>query len=74
MDEGTEVVVSVSRGPEQIGVPDVVGLSQANATAQLEAADFVVSVVEQPSSSVAAGVVSQQSPSGWRRRRRRGRP
>jgi serine/threonine-protein kinase len=63
VDEGTEVVVSVSQGPEQIGVPDVVGMSQANATATLEAADFVVSVVEQPSSSAAAGVVFQQSPS-----------
>jgi serine/threonine-protein kinase len=62
VDEGTEVVVSVSQGPEQIGVPDVVGLSQANATATLEAADFVVSVVEQPSSTTAAGTVIQQSP------------
>jgi serine/threonine-protein kinase len=63
VDEGTEVVVSVSQGPEQIGVPDVVGMSQANATATLEAADFVVSVVEQPSSTTAAGTVILQSPS-----------
>jgi serine/threonine-protein kinase len=62
VDEGTEVVVSVSQGPEQVAVPDVIGLSQADATAQLEAVDFVVSVVEQPSSSAAAGVVFQQSP------------
>jgi serine/threonine-protein kinase len=64
VDEGTAVVVSVSKGPEQVGVPDVVGMSQANATATLEAADFVVSVVEQASSTTAGTVIQQSPPAG----------
>lgn len=47
-----------------VTVPDVVGDTQANATAALEGAGFVVSVQEQYSNSVAVGLVIGQQPSG----------
>lgn len=52
----------ISLGPENVTVPNVVGQSQANATAALEQAGFQVNVVTNPSSSVAKGKVIEQSP------------
>jgi hypothetical protein len=46
----------------QVTVPDVVGQSQASATAELEGALFVVAVATAYSSTVAAGDVISQSP------------
>jgi len=62
VDEGTQVVVRVSKGVQQVGVPDVLGQSESSATAELEAAGFVVDVVQAPSSTTPAGLVSAQSP------------
>ena len=48
--------------PTLVPVPDVVGQSQASATAELEAVLFVVAVVTANSSTVPAGDVISQSP------------
>jgi hypothetical protein len=47
-----------------VGVPDVVGLSQADATTALEAAGFVVAVTTAASSTVPVGYVISQAPVG----------
>jgi serine/threonine-protein kinase len=62
VDEGSVVNVRVSKGSEQIPVPDVLEQSEESARAELEAAGFQVDVVEAPSSSTPAGLVSAQSP------------
>ena len=62
VDEGTEVEVRVSKGARQVEVPDVLGQSEANARAELEAAGFEVSVTEGPSEDTPEGLVSAQSP------------
>lgn len=49
-------------GPTLVPVPDVVGQSQASATAELEGVLFVVAVNNAYSSTVAAGLVIEQSP------------
>ena len=62
VDEGSVVTVRVSKGSQQIPVPDVLEQSEESARAELEAAGFQVEVVEAPSSSTPAGLVSAQSP------------
>jgi len=62
VDEGSVVTVRVSKGSQQIPVPDVLEQSEESARAELEAAEFQVDVVEAPSSSTPAGLVSAQSP------------
>ena len=62
VDEGSVVTVRVSKGSQQIPVPDVLEQSEESARAELEAAGFQVDVVEAPSSSTPAGLVSAQSP------------
>jgi eukaryotic-like serine/threonine-protein kinase len=61
----TTVRLSVSKGPSTAVVPDVKGLSQADATARLRASGFVVGVVTQsvgdPSED---GIVQSQKPAG----------
>ncbi len=64
---GSEVALQVSLGkqqqtPSNPSVPNVVGKTQAEATSAIEAAGFVATVVEQPSDTVAVGVVAQQLP------------
>ena len=67
--EGTEVTkdtrvrLIVSRGPEQVTVPDVVGLSRDSAEARLRDEGFGVSVEEQESDEPEGDVISQ-SPEG----------
>jgi membrane peptidoglycan carboxypeptidase len=63
---GSLVTIQVSSGvPEKVKVPDVIGMSQAHATAALEAAGFVVEVVEKHVSDPGnAGLVLDQDPAG----------
>jgi beta-lactam-binding protein with PASTA domain/tRNA A-37 threonylcarbamoyl transferase component Bud32 len=63
VEEGTEILLRVSRGVEDVTVPNVVGMTRENATATLESADFEVSVVE-AASDTPAGLVTAQSPAG----------
>jgi serine/threonine-protein kinase len=62
---GSEVSFTVSKGPEPIDVPQVVGTVQADATKAITDAGLVVgAVTHQPSTTVTAGAVVRQSPAG----------
>ena len=61
--QGTEVVLDVSKGTKTVTVPNVVGMTEANARSTLEAAGFQVSSTNAPSDSTPSGSVSAQSPS-----------
>jgi beta-lactam-binding protein with PASTA domain/tRNA A-37 threonylcarbamoyl transferase component Bud32 len=62
VDEGTTVLLSVSKGTKTVAVPDVLQQTQDSATAELQAAGFEVQVVQAPSDSTPEGLVSAQSP------------
>jgi serine/threonine-protein kinase len=62
VDEGSEVEVRVSQGPEEVEVPDVLGQSEQSAIDELETAGFEVSSSEAPSNDTPAGLVSAQNP------------
>jgi eukaryotic-like serine/threonine-protein kinase len=62
VEEGTEVVIRVSQGTEQVTVPDVLDQTQESATQELQQAGFQVSVVEAPDDDTPEGLVSAQSP------------
>ena len=62
VEEGTEVVVRVSQGVEQVAVPDVLGQSEQSARQELEQAGFQVQVAEAPDNDTPEGLVSAQSP------------
>ena len=62
--DGTEIVLDVSRGAKQVAVPNVVGMSEDNATTTLQQAGFEVSSTSAPSDSTPEGIVSDQSPGG----------
>ncbi len=64
VSEGSSVSIVVSKGPELVTVPEVVGLTQSAATQQLESAGFQVEVEEDPSSAEEAGTVLSQQPEG----------
>ncbi len=60
---GTTVEIDVSSGPDAVAVPNVAGLSLADATSKLEAEKLVVHSDTEPSDTVAEGIVISQSPS-----------
>jgi serine/threonine-protein kinase len=68
VDKGSRVTLTVSKGPERVEVPDVVGQSRDDAQATLEDAGFKVKVVEQesPDPAVADTVLRQSPPGGGR--------
>ena len=59
---GSEVQLTVSKGEETGKVPNVVGLSQGDATDALEAAGFEVKTAKEKSEDVDSGDVISQSP------------
>src|SRR5919106_1800790 len=61
VEEGTTVRINVSKGPQAIGVPNVVGLTFDQANATLQAAGFKVSR-EDVESDQPGGVVVAQDP------------
>nr|WP_241264294.1 PASTA domain-containing protein [Bowmanella dokdonensis] len=62
---GDSVDLTLSLGPTLVPVPDVVGLSQADAEAAIVAAGLTVGIVStENSSTVPAGEVISQNPSG----------
>jgi serine/threonine-protein kinase len=64
----TTVRITVSSGPASVAVPSVVGLDEASARDQLEAAGFVVDTVDEPTADASQdGVVTAQDPSGGTR-------
>jgi eukaryotic-like serine/threonine-protein kinase len=62
VDEGTTVLLSVSKGQETVTVPDVLDQTEESARSELQAAGFDVQVVNAPSDTTPEGFVSAQSP------------
>ena len=62
--KGDRVELVVSKGDGLVDVPSLVGLSRAEAEAQLSSAKLEANVVEVPSSEPAGTVVAQSPPSG----------
>ena len=65
LERGSTVTLVVSSGPpevDQVTVPDVIGQSEASATAELQAAGFKVKVQEQLADEADDGRVLDQSP------------
>ena len=59
------MLLSISTGPAQLSVPDVVGLDEESARRELEAAGFEVQVVDEPTEVVEEdGIVLDQDPAG----------
>ncbi len=60
---GTAVNLTVSQGPQTVTIPNVVGMTQANANSALTSAGLVTGTITQAySSTVASGNVMSQSP------------
>lgn len=67
IDEGSTVTLVVSEGPGEVRVPDVVGLSQEQATRRLNRRELDVETEEAPSVDVPEGsVISTSPPAGTR--------
>jgi len=62
VDEGTTVVLRVSKGKQVVTVPDVLDQTDSSARSELQAAGFAVQAVQAPSDSTPEGFVSAQSP------------
>lgn len=62
IEEGSNVVLTVSAGSEGVEVPDVVGVSEAEGTAELGKKGFVVNKTESYDEYIAAGNIISQSP------------
>jgi beta-lactam-binding protein with PASTA domain/tRNA A-37 threonylcarbamoyl transferase component Bud32 len=62
VDEGTTVVLRVSKGKQVATVPDVLDQTESSARSELQAAGFEVQAVQAPSDSTPEGFVSAQSP------------
>ena len=63
--EGQSVLLAISTGPARVSVPDVLGLDEESARRELEAAGFVVQVVDEPTEAVEEdGIVVGQEPTG----------
>ena len=64
-ERGGTVTLSVSKGPPQLFVPDVIGQAQADATTALQASGFTVNITQQPVADPAQdGVVLSSDPAG----------
>jgi len=62
VEEGTNVVLRVSKGVQQVTVPDVLDQTEASARSELEGAGFEVQVFTAPSSETPEGLVISQTP------------
>ena len=62
IERGSTVTLTVSRGPEQVDVPDVTGESEENARSTLEGAGLRVGEVTEEESGEEPGTVIEQSP------------
>jgi eukaryotic-like serine/threonine-protein kinase len=62
--QGTVVILTVSKAPDQVGVPDLTGLTGDAARALLEAEPytFVVTITPEPSATIALNVVVRSDP------------
>ncbi|MGN0376536.1 MAG: Stk1 family PASTA domain-containing Ser/Thr kinase [Suilimivivens sp.] len=64
VDEGTNVVLTVSAGSEGIEVPKVIGLTEAEAVSNLEQKGFTVNKTEDYDQYIKEGSIISQSPEG----------
>ncbi|HXH87279.1 MAG TPA: PASTA domain-containing protein [Gaiellaceae bacterium] len=64
LKEGSSVALTVSKGPEPVEVPDVVGTTSSEATAALRDAGLGVNLVPVPSDRPAGTVVAQSPAAG----------
>jgi beta-lactam-binding protein with PASTA domain/predicted Ser/Thr protein kinase len=63
VEEGSEVTISVSRGPPRVEVPDVINQSQGSAESEVQAAGLEMVVTgEEASSEIPEGNVIRQDP------------
>jgi serine/threonine-protein kinase len=63
VNKGTRVAIQISRGPQKVEVPEVVGQSQSDAEATLGDAGFKVKVVERETTDTTQfGTVLRQTP------------
>lgn len=62
VDEGSNVVITVSAGSEGITIPDVVGMTEAEAVSTLEQKGFVVNKTEGYDNYIKEGSIISQSP------------
>jgi serine/threonine-protein kinase len=62
VDQGSSVTIHVSKGPQPVAVPGVVGKQRDEAQAALESAGFHVTVDEQETADSAPGTVTAQNP------------
>ncbi len=70
VERGGTVALTVSSGPAAVPVPDVVGLDEESARAQLESAGFEVRTIDEPTDDPTSdGVVVGQSPGPGAQRR-----
>jgi serine/threonine-protein kinase len=67
IERGSTVTLQVSRGPEQVEVPDVTGESEENARSALEGAGLRVGEVTEEESGEEPGTVVEQSPAAGER-------
>jgi eukaryotic-like serine/threonine-protein kinase len=66
VDDGSSVAVFVSNGPGTVKVPDVVGLTEADAKKRIRAANLRISIEQESSAKVAEGIVIRSDPSAGR--------
>jgi serine/threonine-protein kinase len=67
VDKGSVVTVTVSKGREDVEVPNVIDDTEDAAVAELEAAGFEVDVQEEPAPADKVGLVVRQQPSTGKR-------
>ena len=64
VDEGAAVAITVSSGPGTATVPDVVGMTRADAESALQSAGFIPASASQYDLSAPVGIVMEQLPAG----------
>src|SRR4051812_37389081 len=67
VERGTAVTLRVSKGPEQVSVPDVTGETEENARSAIEGAGLRVGKVTEQESEEEPGTVIKQSPAADKR-------
>jgi serine/threonine-protein kinase len=64
VDKGSQVTITVSKGQEQVAIPDVVGMDVKSARAALRGAGFKVTTVKEPTPGGQNTVTSQTPDAG----------
>ncbi len=62
VDVGSTVTLTISKGPKQVTVPDIVGLGQGQAQAAIEEAELTVGTNTPAENAAPSGTVIDQSP------------